>query len=306
MAKLKSRKMANSDSIDLKDNNFLINNFLSTKRSKPTKEIYNFEIRKFLEWYEQKPLVDVSSWDMLKYNQYLQEKYDNEKTLQRIYATIRSFYDWLIKMNVISTNPTEGAIQPLTPQQDVSSKVLTSEEINALIDVASKNIRDLALVSLMLKVGLRVSEVCDLNWSDLRIDPDGGYYIHVHRKGNEEQDLGIGNDVAEVLLEYREKPLNPRDESPVFTVTYGKQLKRLTDEGIRVIVKKLSEKANIRHISPHWLRHTFASYAVHGGCPITDLQRCLNHKSPKTTEIYMHSLTNNISKYINIDLRKGE
>lgn len=296
----------NKDDINLKDNEFLINSFLSTKRSQPTKDMYNFEIRKFLAWFGNKPLVDANSWDMLKYNQYLQEKYENEKTLQRIYATIRTFYSWLVKMNAIDSNPTEGAIQPLTPQQDVSSKVMTTEEISGLVSVASKNIRDLALVSLMLKVGLRVSEVCNLNWNDLRIAPDGGYYLHVHRKGAEEQDLGIGNDVAEVLLEYREKPLNLMDESPVFTVTYGKQIKRLTDEGIRVIIKKLSERANIRHISPHWLRHTFASYAIHGGCPVTDLQRCLNHKSHKTTEIYMHSLTNNISKYVNINLRKGE
>lgn len=296
----------NKDDINIKDNEFLINSFLSTKRSQPTKDMYNFEIRKFLAWFRNKSLVDASSWDMLKYNQYLQEKYENEKTLQRIYATIRTFYSWLVKMNAIDSNPTEGAIQPLTPQQDVSSKVMTTEEISALVSVASKNIRDLALVSLMLKVGLRVSEVCNLNWNDLRISPDGGYYLHVHRKGAEEQDLGIGNDVAEVLLEYREKPLNLIDESPVFTVTYGKQIKRLTDEGIRVIIKKLSERANIRHISPHWLRHTFASYAIHGGCPVSDLQRCLNHKSHKTTEIYMHSLTNNISKYVNINLRKGE
>lgn len=111
----------------------------------------------------------------------------------------------------------------------------------------------------MLKVGLRVSEVCNLNQNDLRIAPDGGYYLHVHRKGSEEQDLGIGNVVAEVLLEYREKSLNLMDESPVFTVTYGKQIKLLTDEGIRVIIKKLSERANICHINTHWLRHTFAS-----------------------------------------------
>lgn len=296
-------------SVNVRDNEFLLESYLATKKSPGTKKTYNHELRKFQAWYGNRPLIEATSWELLAYNKYLQEKFDNEKTVQRIYSTLRNFYKWLVQMRAIEYNPTEGAFQELTPQQDVSDKILSTPEMYAILEAAMHDAWDHALIAVLMSTGIRNNEACLLNWNDLRISSAGNYYLHVNRKGGELQDLPIEDELAEILLKFRRKPLDPNDSSPVFGVRYGKEIKRITTEGIRSVVTRIVQKAGInRDVTPHWFRHTFASKLASNNAPLREIQHTMNHKSIRTTEMYMKPMSVSVGKYLGINLNgnKGE
>ena len=213
----------------------------------------------------------------------------SNKTVARILAGVRSFYHFLFIEKEISEDPTELMS---SPQRGVYLPTVLSldeiDKIEAVID-KSKNegIRDHAIVETLYSCGLRVSELCNLCFSNLFLE-DG--YIHVHGKGNKDRLVPISQTAIEELRRWfvarQEIDIKPGEEDYVFVTARGRHMSRIT---VFHNIKQYAQAAGIqKEISPHTFRHSFATHLVERGANLRAVQAMLGHESISTTEIYLH------------------
>jgi integrase/recombinase XerD len=210
-------------------------------------------------------------------------------TLQRKIACLRSFYRHLRRDQVIDHDPTSELRPPRTRGR--LPKVLTRDEVGALLaqprGSSPAAIRDRALLETMYACGLRASEAISLELSEL--DLEAGI-LRARGKGSKERIVPIGSKAVESLSAYlaRARPLlvGIRDERRVFVNLRGGGLSR---QGLYKIVQGHARSAGLEHkMSPHTLRHTFATHLLAGGCDLRSLQEMLGHADIGTTQIYTH------------------
>lgn len=212
------------------------------------------------------------------------------RTQSRILSGVRSFYKNLILSEKINIDPTESVQAPKLGRK--LPTVLSVEEINALeaqFDTSKcEGVRNLAIIETLYSCGLRVSELTELRLSDLRFDEG---YVIVFGKGQKERLVPIGGKAKENISEYLEQYRNeavpaPGHEDYLFISRLGKKLSRVM---VFNIVKEAAAGAGItKVISPHTLRHSFATHLVDGGANLRAVQEMLGHESIMTTEIYTH------------------
>ncbi len=213
----------------------------------------------------------------------------SNKTVARMLAGVRSFYHFLFIEKEISEDPTELMS---SPQRGVYLPTVLSldeiDKIEAVID-KSKNegIRDHAIVETLYSCGLRVSELCNLCFSNLFLE-DG--YIHVHGKGNKDRLVPISQTAIEELRRWfvarQEIDIKPGEEDYVFVTARGRHMSRIT---VFHNIKQYAHAAGIqKEISPHTFRHSFATHLVERGANLRAVQAMLGHESISTTEIYLH------------------
>lgn len=166
-------------------------------------------------------------------------------------------------------------------------QVLTPAEVAALIRVSNKP-RERVAVELLYGAGLRVSELVNLNWSDISLSQG---YLRCFGKGSKERVVPIGSMANEALKSYKaeigpEKKTNLRMGQPIFCNRQGKRLSRLV---VWQIIKRLASKAGItKKLSPHTLRHSFATHLIENGADLRAVQELLGHTSVVTTQLYTH------------------
>lgn len=283
-------------------NTTLIEDFLSTYHSEGTKRTYGVELRKFADWLD-KPLAECTQKDAIEYNKHLKARVENEKTLQRIYSTLRAFFSFLQECELVTKNPFK-VLRPLTPKNTQTERILATNEIEA-IKLAAKKVgaREYAMIALLATTGLRIEELVSLDWKDLYTSPDGHKFVLATRKGG--QRLPVHIDKAwDALMAYKDElAANFDPNGPVFTSERNRRSdkQRLTQVGARKIIREIYEKAGINRadeISPHWFRHSFITHSLAGGAPLRDVQEAANHKSIKTTELYLHALGEGVDKYL--------
>lgn len=213
----------------------------------------------------------------------------SERSQARIVAGIRSFFRFLTMEGYIDANPSELLE---TPKIGVHlPEVLTLEEIDAMIAAIDMNKaegqRDRAIIETLYGCGLRVSELVSLEIS--KIFADEGYLV-VMGKGSKERMVPMSEtSIAEIndyMVDRAALPIKPGDDNILFLNRRGRHLTR---ERIFQIVKDLAESAGIRKsISPHTLRHSFATHLLEGGANLRAIQEMLGHESISTTQIYIH------------------
>lgn len=289
------------------DNDFLIEKFLSTKKSDGTKEMYGVELKQLSSWADGIALVSIDNWKMLDYANWLSTKYKNEKTLQRKFSTIRSFYKWLLVMKVIKENPTEGAINAFTPNYNPIEKTIDEEELMALSKAAYPNARNYALIATLATTGMRVSELCNMRWKDIMKNAKGDYFVKVLRKGNKEQLIPLRDDTISALLRHRHGAFDPMDDSPVFTAFYAQANKAFTTEGVRHLIAKIAKEAGLeKAITPHWLRHTYATLCIQNGASLVDTSSDLGHSNTEITMKYAHAQRRGATEYFPVRFDNDE
>lgn len=212
------------------------------------------------------------------------------RTQGRILSGIRSFYKNLILSEKIEVDPTEAVQAPKIGRK--LPTVLSVDEINdmeATFDLSkSDGVRNLAIIETLYSCGLRVSELTDLKISNLHFDEG---YIVVFGKGQKERLVPIGGkakqNIGDYLTEYRNDTVAaPGHEDYLYLSRLGKKLSRIM---VFNIVKEAATGAGItKTISPHTLRHSFATHLVDGGADLRAVQEMLGHESIMTTEIYTH------------------
>jgi len=210
-------------------------------------------------------------------------------TLQRKIACLRSFYRHLRRDQVLERDPTSELRPPRSPGR--LPKVLSRDEVTRLLTAphgtSPAALRDRALLETMYACGLRASEAIALELSEL--DLEAGI-LRAHGKGSKERIVPIGSKAIETLDAYlrRSRPtlVGLRDEQHVFVNLRGVGLSR---QGLYKIVQRHAASAGLEHrMSPHTLRHTFATHLLAGGCDLRSLQEMLGHADIGTTQIYTH------------------
>lgn len=212
-----------------------------------------------------------------------------ERSQARIVAGIRAFFKYLTLENYLDVNPAELLE---TPKIGVHlPEVLTVEEIDAMIAAIDHNKaeaqRDRAMIETLYGCGLRVSELVNLEIS--KIFPDEGYLV-VQGKGNKERLVPMSEvSLAEIdsyMADRAMLPIKAGEENILFLNRRGHRMTRIR---VFQIVKELAENAGIRKtISPHTLRHSFATHLLEGGANLRAIQQMLGHESIETTQIYIH------------------
>jgi tyrosine recombinase XerC len=230
---------------------------------------------------------------MRKYIVYLKKSDYSARSISRKISTVRSFFKFCLRESIIKVNPT---INLITPKIDKKLPYfLYLQEVNKLIEAPLKNtifgIRDRAILELLYGTGIRVGELVNLNIRNIDLYEKT---IIVFGKGSKERILPLGNPSIRAIQEYLtsrnlfEKKIfvNKNDLEALFLNRLGG---RLTTRSIRRIIIKYMKMAGLnKKISPHVLRHSFATHLLGGGADLRSVQELLGHKSLSTTQIYTH------------------
>ncbi len=208
----------------------------------------------------------------------------------RIISGIRAFYKYLLMEDVVDNDPTELLESPKTGRKlpDTLSRREVELLINAVDLSKPEGERNKAIIETLYGCGLRVSELVNLTLSDLHFDIG---FVNIIGKGNKERWVPIGAKAVKQIntyITYSRPLIEPKKgcEDVLFLNRRGNQLTRVM---IFNIIKNLAERAGIRkNISPHTLRHSFATHLVEGGANLRAVQEMLGHESITTTEIYTH------------------
>jgi integrase/recombinase XerD len=210
-------------------------------------------------------------------------------TIQRKVACLRSFYRHLRREEILDRDPTAELKGP--PRGKKLPQVLTRDEVALLLSqprgAGPAALRDRALLELMYACGLRASEAVGIRLDELDLD-DG--VLRANGKGSKERLVPIGSKAVAALLAYltlgRPQLVGVRDETHVLVNQRGGQLTR---QGLYKIVQRHAKSAGLADkMSPHTLRHTFATHLLAGGCDLRSLQEMLGHADIATTQIYTH------------------
>jgi len=245
---------------------------------------YTADVAAFSE-YLSSDLRDVQEEDILGW---LGSIKVTERSQSRFLSAIRSFYNFLVLDGKIKVNPCDNIDSPKIGRY--LPEVLSEEEVSSLLDgfrLASWNdVRDKAMLEVMYGCGLRVSEACSLKFSSLFLS-DG--FIRITGKGDKQRLVPVGESATDALnayFEVRPEPDGAKNEDIVFLNRFSRQLSRVS---VFKMIQKRALEAGIRKtISPHTLRHSFATHLVEHGADLRAVQEMLGHESILTTEIYTH------------------
>ena len=216
------------------------------------------------------------------YNHMDKLKY-SKNTISRKISSIRSFYKYLARNNVISFNPfslTNG------PKKDkLLPKFLYYNELEDLFDACDLKdflgLRDRLILEMLYATGMRVSELESVNISDINFSDNS---IKILGKGNKERIVFFGEYAKEILDLYLKERKDKND-----ALFINNQGKRLTPRGVRYIINKIVDKTSLNtKVSPHMLRHSFATHLLNEGCDLLSVQELLGHESLRATQVYTH------------------
>ena len=259
------------------------------KASNNTLQSYKRDIKQFENYLEQKQkdYIEITSEEMKEYIEHLQEIGKKPSTISRNIASIRSFYQYEVKNKNLKEDPTEGIQSPKVEKRVPS--ILTSNEVSLLLDQPKgtdlKGIRDKAMLEFAYATGMRVTEIISLNVED--IDLDKGYVVC--KTGNKQRSIPLGNISLQALKEYMNSARNvliKKDDTKALFVNINGS--RLTRQGFWKIIKYYKEQAHIsKDITPHVLRHSFATHLLQNGADLKSIQAMLGHSDILSTQVYM-------------------
>ncbi|MGN1299987.1 MAG: site-specific tyrosine recombinase XerD [Clostridia bacterium] len=259
------------------------------KLSDNTLQSYRRDIEQYEKYVSDNKInyLKATEETILEYMEYLREENKKESTISRSLASIRSFYQYLIRVKKVKKDPTMTIESPKINKR--VPNILTSKEVELLLDqpkdVDLKGTRDKAMLEFAYATGMRVTEMISLDIDDVKIDE--GYVVC--RGRNKARNIPLGSMSLKALKEYIEdaRPYLIRDENEeaLFVNVNGT---RLTRQGFWKIVKYYKEQAHIeKDITPHVLRHSFATHLLQNGADLKAIQTMLGHSDISSTQVYM-------------------
>ena len=259
------------------------------KLSENTLQSYRRDIIQFEEYLDNQRLVysKIDKKDIKEYIDYLKKIGKKTSTISRNLASIRSFYQYQVRVKKVKKDPTDGIQSPKIEKKAPS--VLTSDEVELLLeqpkDVDLKGMRDKAMLEFAYATGMRVTEIISLNIDDVNLEDS---YV-VCKNGSKSRNIPIGTISMKALEEYikeaRPYLIKTDNEKALFVNVNGK---RLTRQGFWKIIKYYKEQAHItKDITPHVLRHSFATHLLQNGADLKSIQMMLGHSDISSTQVYM-------------------
>jgi integrase/recombinase XerD len=234
---------------------------------------------------------------MLSYLLNLKERNYAATTMARKVAAARSFFNFMMTEGNIKDNPSQNVGSPKVGR--ALPKPISISQVRRLLEEPTKESkpeakRDTAILHLLYASGMRVSELVSLNLNDIDI---GGGFVRCFGKGHKERLIPIAPRSAQVVDEYvkeaRPRLVHGQDEPSLFVNARGE---RLTRQGLWQILKEYAKSAELEGITPHTLRHSFATHMLSGGADLRSVQELLGHANISTTQVYTHLTTEHIRR----------
>ncbi len=293
---MSEHKLSPQDAVEL--DMFIDQLWLQDGLSKNTLQSYRFDLTSFALWLQlqHKQLLSVRQADI---QQYLAVKFPQSKprSMSRLIATLRRFYRYCLRENKIDTDPTLQIEAPKLPR--CLPKSLSEDEVVALLNAPNLNepagLRDRAMLELLYACGLRVSELVSIQTTEISI-ADG--VVRVTGKGSKTRLVPMGEEAADWISRYLKEArpviLQKRLCDALFVTNRGEAMTR---QAFWYLIKRYALLAGItKHMSPHVLRHAFATHLLNHGADLRVVQMLLGHSDISTTQIYTHVARERLKK----------
>lgn len=249
-----------------------------------TIESYNNDLTEFSD-YLNKNLINILEEDIMKYLNLLNSKKDKRSTISRKISTLKSFYKFLKKKHYIDINPTEYILYP--KKEKKLPNYIEYNELESLLNSSletKNNIRDNLIIELLYATGIRVSELVNIKINDIDFNSNS---IKVFGKGSKERIVYFGDYASNAITKYINSDIY-KNSNCIWLFPSNKNT-HLTTRTIELIIDKIMNSISIKSkVSPHTLRHTFATHMLGSGCDIKVVQELLGHENLTTTEVYTH------------------
>jgi len=267
--------------------------------SENTLQSYRRDVEQYINYLHEINLQNISKTNkatIISYLLQLQKKGRATSTISRNLASIRSFYQYISKNKIIDFDPTSGLESPKVEKK--LPQILSTQEVELLLEqpkcVDLKGYRDKAMLELLYATGIRVSELINLDITDVNLEMG---FIKCS-KGQRERMIPIGSMAINALKDYLNKArklmIANSDEKALFVNVNGG---RLTRQGFWKIIKQYKNQANInKDITPHTLRHSFAAHLLENGADLRSIQEMLGHSDISSTQIYAQIAKNKIKE----------
>jgi len=237
--------------------------------------------------------------NMLSHLLFLKERGYVPTTIARKVAASRSFFGFLVAEGIIKSDPTENMSSPTVGKS--LPKPIPINQVRLLLEQPAKLStseakRDRAMLELLYASGMRISELVALNMGDVNME--GDYFVRCFGKGRKERIVPLYEQVIKTIREYideeRPKLLRSKKDNALFLNARGD---RLTRQGFWQKLKEYAKTAGLdKKISPHTLRHSFATHMLNGGADLRSVQELLGHANISTTQVYTHLTTEQVRK----------
>ncbi len=253
-----------------------------------TRDSYQYDLISLARFYKNRNILYLNKEDI---QEYLRKCDKKAKTKAHYLTSINNFYKYLVNNNKLKINPCENIKMPKLEKK--LPVYLTYEEVDNLLNISTSTAydkRNKAMLEVLYASGVRISELCNLTMSNLFLDDN---MIKVFGKGSKERIIPINDIAKKYLLDYLEygrgELLGTKDSEYVFI---SSRHTKITRQAFFKFLKKLCEEKGIKkNISPHILRHSFATHLLNNGADLRVVQELLGHSDIVTTQIYTH-LTN--------------
>jgi integrase/recombinase XerD len=257
---------------------------------------YGTDLRRFGRWLDDREISSVKRQDVVRYVQSLRSAGISARSVARALAAIRGFFRFLVRERHLQHDPTENLDNPklwtTLPQS------LQPAEVEALLAAPDRNtpdgLRDAAMLELLYATGLRVSELIRVKLEDLELEAG---FLRTFGKGSKERIVPFGGSARDTIAGYMERGrphFNRRNESHLFLSNRSRPMSR---QAFWMKIVKYARQAGIKaHISPHVLRHSFATHLLENGADLRSVQLMLGHSDISTTQIYTHVSRSRLQK----------
>jgi len=263
--------------------------WLSTGASKNTLAAYRSDLKIFNKWLAGKSFISINSKNIQDYFSDRQKNNISSSTQARILTCLHSFYQYLLANQLIKKDPTEQLSHPRLEKK--LPVFLNIQEVEKLLEAPSSSSlfgqRDRAMLELLYSCGLRVSELINLSYHNINLKEE---FIRIHGKGNKERVLPMGEVAIDYLMKYetnaRPMLLKNGQSDSYFLSNRGSAMSR---QNFFYIIKAYANQVGIdKPLSPHSLRHAFATHLVQKGADLRSVQLMLGHSDISSTQLYTH------------------
>ena len=259
----------------------------SNKRySNYTVSNYYKDINDFIKYLSNKDYLKINDDDVVYYLEYLYKLEYNKNTISRKLSSLRSFYNYLVNNDVISYNYFNNHKNP--KKDKLLPKYLRDEDVKIMYDKC-KNVRDKLILELLFVTGIRVSELVNIKINDINFN---NREIKILGKGSKERIVIFSNNCLNNINDY----LSNRNKVSNYLII-NKDGNKISTTSIRNILNKIKLISGVRtKITPHMLRHTFATDMLNNGADLVSVKKLLGHESLDTTSIYTHVTNEHVKK----------
>jgi len=267
--------------------------WLSDGLARNTLEAYRHDLAQFAAWLADengKPVVEANPADLQRHLAWqVESRHAKPRTTSRLVSSLKRFYRFAVREGLRADDPSADLDSPKLPRS--LPKSLSEEEVEALLaapDVATpQGLRDRAMLETLYASGLRVSELVGLKGVQVSLDTG---VVRVIGKGSKERLTPLGEDAIDWIERYRREArpqlLRARKSDALFVTSRGAPMTR---QAFWALIKRHAKAAGVRHpISPHTLRHAFATHLINHGADLRVVQLLLGHADISTTQIYTH------------------